>query len=139
VRFIDASSFIYAFLKPKRPLRSEIVNIKTNAQTILKRVNEGEGVITSVVHVSEIANILEARMPLTECRTIISDIVSKKSVEVVDVSRHMYTTSIYTAERYGVGINDAVAFSIMKERNLEEIYSFDKHFDNMPGIKRVTN
>lgn len=138
MRFIDASTFVYAFLKPKRPLPPEAEEMKRKAQNILRRINKGENVTTSVVHVSEVANILEARAGLSECRKIVSDIITKKSVDVADVNSEMYIASIQTAEMYDVGINDALAFCIMRKRNLEEIYSFDKHFDNMPEIKRAT-
>ena len=138
MRFIDASTFLYAFLKPERPLPSGVVEMKVGAQGILRRVNKGESVITSVVHVSEVANILEARIRLSECRRIISDIVNKRSVEVVDVTRDLYTASLYTAGVHDAGVNDALAFNIMQERGIDEIYSFDKHFDNMPGIRRLT-
>ena len=137
MRFIDASTFIYAFLKPKRPIPSKIIEMKKHAQDILERVNEGENVITSVVHVSEVANILEARVQLSECRRIISDIADKRSIEVVDVNKKLYATSIQTAEMRDISINDALAFVIMQERSIKEIYSFDKHFDNIPEITRV--
>jgi predicted nucleic acid-binding protein len=137
MRFIDASTFLYAFLKVKRRLPKNLAEMKVNAQTILRRVNDGEVVLTSVVHVSEVANILEARIPLSECRRIIFDIVTKSSVQVVNVTRDMYTASIHTADVHDVSVNDALALNIMLERSINEIYSFDRHFDNVPGIKRV--
>ena len=138
MRFIDASTFLYAFLKSERVLPPDVAALKVGAQGILRRVNEGESVVTSVVHVSEVANILEARVRLSGCRRIISDILDKRSVEVVDVSKNLYAASLRTADIHDVGINDALAFNIMKERDIDEIYSFDNHFDNVPGVKRLT-
>lgn len=138
MRFIDASTFLYAFLKSERVLPPDVAALKVGAQGILRRVNEGESVVTSVVHISEVANILEARVRLSGCRRIISDILDKRSVEVVDVSKNLYAASLRTADIHDVGINDALAFNIMKERDIDEIYSFDNHFDNVPGIKRLT-
>jgi hypothetical protein len=138
LRFIDASTFLYAFLKSERVLPPDVAALKVGAQGILRRVNEGESVVTSVVHISEVANILEARVRLSGCRRIISDILDKRSVEVVDVSKNLYAASLRTADIHDVGINDALAFNIMKERDIDEIYSFDNHFDNVPGIKRLT-
>lgn len=138
MRFIDASTFLYAFLKPEGSLPPDAAEMKAGAQGILRRVNEGEPVMTSVVHVSEVANILEAWVRLSECRRIVSDIVAKKSVEVVDVSKSLYASSIHAAGVHDVGVSDALAFSIMRERGVDEIYSFDKHFDNMPDIRRLT-
>lgn len=36
-----------------------------------------------------------------------------------------------------LGINNALALNIMRERDIKEIYSFDKHFDDMPEVKRL--
>ena len=138
MRFIDGSTFLYAFLKPRRPLPRKVAEIKANAQSILRRVNEGEDVLTSVVHVSEVANILEARIAFSDSRPIIGDIVDKSSVEVVDVTRDLYIASIQTADVHDISINDALALNIMKGREIDEIYSFDKHFDNIHEIRRLT-
>lgn len=137
MRFIDASTFLYAFLKPERPLPPDLAEMKADAKTILERVNEGESVTTSVVHVSEVANILEARMPLSSCRRIISDIATKRNVEVAGVGNKLYTSSLHTAEAHDIGLNDALAFNMMQEGGVHEIYSFDKHFDDLPGIARL--
>lgn len=92
----------------------------------------------SVVHVSEVANVLEAWVRLSECRRIVSDIVAKRSVEVVDVSENLYTAAVHAAGVYDVGVSDALAFSIMRGRGVDEVYSFDVHFDDMPGVRRLT-
>lgn len=82
----------------------------------------------SVVHVSEVADIIEERIPTSECRRIISDIVTKRSVEVVDVSKNLYTTSLQTTGVHDFGVNEALASTSCKERDVDEIYSFDRHF-----------
>ena len=138
MRFIDASTFLYAFLKPEGLLPPDAVEMKAGAQGILRRVNDGERVITSVIHVSEVANVLETCVRLSECRRIVSDIVAKRSVEVIDVSKNKYISSIHTAGVHDVGVNDALALSIMQERGVDDIYSFDGHFDKMPEIRRLT-
>lgn len=135
---IDASTFLYAFLKPEGSLPPDVAEMKEGAQGILRRVNEGEPVMMSVIHVSEVADILEAWSRLSECRLIVSDIVAKRSVEVVDVSKSLYISSIHAAGVHDVGVNEALAFSIMQEKGIDEIYSFDKHFDKLPGVKRLT-
>lgn len=54
MRFIDANVFTYAILKPRRPLSDREREIKERAKRILRRVNEGEEVATTVVHLSEV-------------------------------------------------------------------------------------
>jgi len=36
-----------------------------------------------------------------------------------------------------VSPNDALAALLARDMNITEIYSFDKHFDNVPFIKRA--
>jgi len=41
------------------------------------------------------------------------------------------------ADRYDISVNDALAYIKMKGNNIEEIYTFDKHFKNLPEIKII--
>ena len=75
LRFIDASAILYAVIEPKKPLSKQLTNLKSNAKNILKRINEGEQVITSVVHLSEVSNILEAIKPFSEVANFIADLM----------------------------------------------------------------
>ena len=36
-----------------------------------------------------------------------------------------------------VGLNDALAYVLMKKLSVSEIYSFDKHFDLFPDVRRI--
>ena len=47
-RFMDASVFVHAYLKPKRPLKPQEVGVKEVAKRIVTRINGGERVLTSV-------------------------------------------------------------------------------------------
>jgi predicted nucleic acid-binding protein len=49
----------------------------------------------------------------------------------------MHETSLSIASEKGISINDAVAYTSMMEHNIAEIYSFDKHFDQLVEVKRV--
>lgn len=137
LRFIDASAILYAVIEPKKPLSKQLTNLKSNAKNILKRINEGEQVITSVVHLSEVSNILEAIKPFSEVANFIADLMLKNSVQVLDVTADDYKTAAILAKRYEVGVNDTLAKILMSSNDVEEIYSFDKHFDNLQ-VKRIS-
>jgi len=34
-------------------------------------------------------------------------------------------------EEWGISVNDALSYLIMKERSINEIYTFDKHFEKL--------
>ena len=131
MRFIDANVFIYAVLKPKRGLNERVQELKTASKEIFKKVNEGEKVITTVVHLSEVANVLEDAANLSFAISFLKDILLKKNVIVERVSDKDYMECVLLAEEKRVSINDALAYLLMKRRRIEHIYTFDKHFQNL--------
>lgn len=93
LRFIDASAILYAVVEPQKPLSEQLLEIKSNAKNILKRINEGEQVITSVVHLSEVSNILEARKPFSEVAVFLTDLMMKDSIQILDVVADDYKSA----------------------------------------------
>lgn len=138
VSFIDANVFIYAFLKPRRRLKEHEASLKNTAKDIVKRINDGEDVVTSIVHISEIANILEDLMPLDKALEIEEAILSKENIKIVSICRNDYITSVETAKTFKIGLNDALAYTIMKRHEIKEIYTFDRDFKKLSGIKIVS-
>jgi len=129
--------FIYAYLSPKKTLPAKLQRIKDSAKTIVTRINAGEPTVTSVVHLSEVANILEARIPLFQARSMLEMLVLKDSLKVLGVTPAQYHNAIVLSETYTIGINDALAKLLMDAEPILEIYSFDKHFDKI-GLTRIT-
>jgi len=67
MRFLDANIFIYAYYKPKRQLSQKEKHMKEYAKKIISNVSQGkEKVAITVVHLSEIVNILKHGMALDE-------------------------------------------------------------------------
>ncbi|MFB3889067.1 MAG: type II toxin-antitoxin system VapC family toxin [Candidatus Bathyarchaeia archaeon] len=138
VAFVDANVFIYAFLKPKRKLQSHEEGIKQAAKRIVTRINEGEQTITSVVHFSEICNMLEDHLPIQEACTLEKEILLLDNITIKEVSCEDYLKSIAIAEDQRIGANDALAYVLVKEAGLAKIYSFDTDFDKFKDIHRIT-
>ncbi len=134
IKFLDSSVFIHAYLKPKRDLTREERAIKEAAKTIVLKVEGGEPVITTVVHVSEIANIIESRSGLLGSLGFVAGLLNMKNVKILGISRNDYEAAIPLSQEYGVSLNDAIAYLKMKEENIKTIYSFDKHFRNFRDI-----
>lgn len=132
MRFIDANLFIYAVLKPKKPLPAAVVQKKTAAKEIFLRVNDGEPVITTTVHLSEVANVLEDAAGIGFACDLLSAVMAKPSIDVRPVSADDYRESIPRAQKYSVSINDALALIVMEQQGIDEIYTFDRHFTHTP-------
>lgn len=138
MRFIDASVFLYAFLKPRRSIPRDIQELKESAKRILMRIEEGEEVVTTVVHLSEVANILETRLTKAKSIEYIKTILAKPTIHVYDVDVASYAEAVLIAEKYMIGVNDALALVYMKRLGINEIYSFDRDFDKVEWVKRIT-
>jgi len=94
-------------------------------------------VATSVVHFSEVCNVLEDYLPLEEALTVERGLLFRDNIEIREVSEDDYLRALAVAENQQVGANDALAYVLMKETGLSRIYSFDKDFDEFKDINRV--
>ena len=128
MRFIDTNVFIYAVLKPKTALPDAVLRKKTAAKDIFLRVNAGEPVTTTTVHVSEVANVLEDAAGLSFAVDFLSALLLKSNLVVEPVSVDDYRESILLAQKSAISINDALAILIMERQGIDEIYTFDRHF-----------
>lgn len=139
MRLVDASVFVHAFIKPKRKLKDHEIEIKASAKEIVKSISDGEEVVgLTVVQLAEIANILESYLPLSEALQVVEFLLHAGNVKVFGVTRETCLKAFEIARERGVGLSDSIAFVVMTERGLEEIYSFDKDFDKL-GVKRITS
>lgn len=131
MRFIDANVFLYAAVKPKGDARGEILERKGRSKQIILRVQGGEEVITTVVHISEIANILEAKVDLEIALKFIENLMLAENIKILPVLYEDYLFSRYEESSQDVSLNDALAYLKMREAGVEEIYTFDNHFKNL--------
>jgi len=137
LRFVDASVFVHAFLKPKRKLKPHEIRIKESAKKIVKRINDSEEVGITVVQVAEIANLLESYLPLNEALKVEEFLLLAGNVRVFDVTKKDCLRALKIAKEKKVGLSDAIAYVIMTKNDVREIYSFDSDFDKL-DVRRVT-
>jgi uncharacterized protein len=137
VAYVDANVFIYAFLKTKRTLQPHEVIIKDAAKKIVSRINEGEKVVTSVVHFSEVCNILEDYLPIEEAHLVERGLLFRENILICEVSKDDYLRAISVAEGKSVGVNDALGYVLMKKMAIQTVYSFDKDFDTFADVRRT--
>ena len=136
--FVDANVFVYAFLKSKRKLQPHEEKIKDAAKKIVTRINEGEETVTSVVHFSEICNVLEDHLPTQEACTLEKGLLLLDNIAVKEVSEEHYLKALAITEDQQVGANDALAYVLIKEAGINKIYSFDKDFNKFKDIHTIT-
>jgi len=138
MRFLDANVFIYAYYKPKKQLTKKEKEMKENAKNIIRNISQGkEEVTTTVVHVSEIVNILKHGMSTDQLTTTIRGLFMLDNVKIRGVTREAYFAAVELGEDLKLEANDALAIDIMKTSSMKEIYSFDEHFDQIDGITKL--
>jgi predicted nucleic acid-binding protein len=136
--FLDANVFIYAYYKPKRQLTQKEKQMKDHAKRIISEISQGkEEVITTVVHLSEVVNILKHGMPLEQLTNIVLGLFMLDNVKTHGVSREAYFAATELGDDLKLDPNDALAIDIMRLGNIKEIYSFDEDFDKIEGISRL--
>jgi predicted nucleic acid-binding protein len=138
MRFLDANIFIYAYYKPKKQLTQKEQQMKEYAKKIISNVSQGkEEVLLTVVHASEIVNMLKHGMPPDQLSAIIRGLFMLDNVKIMDVTREAYFAATELGDDLKLEANDALAIDIMKQNNIKEIYSFDEDFDKIEGIARL--
>lgn len=136
--YVDANVFVYAFLKPKRKLQSHEVTIKEAAKRIVTRISAGEEVVTSVVHFSEVCNVLDDHLPFEEALALEKGLLLRENIRILEATQNDYLNGVSISEQHHIGINDSLAYVIMKKLEVVRLYSFDKHFDYFSDVERLT-
>jgi hypothetical protein len=138
MRFLDANVFIYAYYKPKKQLTQKEKQMKEHAKKIVSSVSQGkEQVTTTVVHLSEIVNILKQGIPLDQLTTTIRGLFMLDNVKIMGITREAYFAAAELGDDLKLEANDALAVDVMRLNDMKEIYSFDEDFDEIEGITRL--
>ena len=138
IRFLDSNVFIYAFYKPGRHLTQLEKAMKDSSKKVISSMMDGnESLVTTVVHVSEVANILKHSLHVSQVAEMIDGVFSLETVEVLGVTKNEYLAASEVGKEMEMDPNDALAFQVMSSRGLSEIYSYDRVFERIAGIKRL--
>lgn len=103
--------------------------MKEESKGVLRRVNEGEEVLTMVVHLSEVNNFLKRAMSPSSLQNLMIELYSLDNLEIVGVTPEDYLSAASMISETGLDANDCLALKIMEDRGLKEIYSFDTSFE----------
>jgi len=83
MRFLDSNIFIYALYKPNRQLTKLEIRMKDSSKRINKDVENGkESVVTTVVHLSEMVNILKHSFTAKQLGEIVTGLIMLDDVEI---------------------------------------------------------
>jgi predicted nucleic acid-binding protein len=136
--FLDANIFIYAYYRPKKQLTEKEEAMKDQAKKIVSNISQGkEQVTTTVVHISEIVNILKNGLTQDQLTQIILGVFMLNNVKIMDVTKDAYFAAAELGEDLKLEPNDALAVDIMRQNEISERYTFDEHFSKIDGIIKI--
>ena len=137
MKFVDSNIFLHAFLTPRRKLTKEEQKVKDEAKAIVERIEGDEEVAMTTAHLSEVVNIIETGLGLEKSLGFLAWVITKDNIQVYPVAIEQYETAMPIAKDNRISANDALAYAIMQIHGLKEIYSFDRHFNQLKGIIRL--
>jgi predicted nucleic acid-binding protein len=112
--------------------------MKEHAKQIISEVSDGkEPVIMTVVHLSEIVNILKHGMPLEQLTKLVRGLFMLDNVRILGVTSEAYFAANELGEDLKLEANDALTLDVMRMNNIKEIYSLDEDFEQMDEIVRL--
>ena len=140
-KFLDSNVLIHAFLKPKKNLTQRDIEIKRKSIDIVKDLQSGSlKVVVTTAQIFEVANILESLLSHQAAKETIDFVLTAPNIKIYAVSQKDLEEALNVAERYKdnkIGINDCITYIVMKNANISEILSFDKHFDTLADVTRI--
>ncbi len=129
MRFLDANIFIYAYYKPRKELSEKAKWVKEESKKILKKINDGEEIVTTVVHLSEVNNFLKKSMDMATLQNLFLELYSLENFKIFDVRAEDYLAAIAMMAETGLDANDCLALKVMRDMDIKEMYSFDRGFE----------
>jgi predicted nucleic acid-binding protein len=130
MRFVDANVFIYALVKsPKKDYDV--------AMAILRRIENGEETAITLPVVQEVIDWLEYNNRKKEIATFLIALNSYISMAKLSPSWDSFLPAIEETKKQGLSFVDSLTLGQMKMSQVNEIYSNDKDFDRIKGVKRI--
>ena len=130
IKFVDTNFFL-------RFLTNDVPQQAKKAEKILKDADEGKvALFCSDLVIAEIGWTLESfyQEPKEKVAQSLSRILAIKNLEVPSKENWLEALEFFVKEN--IELIDAFNYSLMRSRGIKKIYSFDKHFDRLPGVVR---
>jgi predicted nucleic acid-binding protein len=127
--FVDSNVWIAYFNKNDK--------FHPNAIKSFSKIKTFETVYISSGIVFEVVNYLFKIYGKIESRRVLDFFLTNSAIEIVFISRIAWDKTVNLFKENELSLTDAQIVACMFENKDTEIYSFDKHFDKINGIKRI--
>ncbi|MCP8308576.1 MAG: type II toxin-antitoxin system VapC family toxin [archaeon] len=131
--FLDTTVFIAAAF-PREKHHEE-------GRTIITSIEKGilgKPVVTDYI-IDEVVTFVRKRKSASASIEVLDTIVYSPHLSFVKVEDRHFEAGLQLFRTYErLSLTDAVSVAVMRDLNIEVIYSFDSDFDGVPGIVRLT-
>ncbi|MGI6208112.1 MAG: PIN domain-containing protein [Anaerolineae bacterium] len=113
-------------------------DMAARARALFERMERGEiTLIVDTVVIAECVWTLRSfyKIAISDIATTMRDFLLLPNLEVPE--RAVLLEALVTYERNGVDFVDALSAARMHAAEEEYVYSFDRHFDRLPSVRRV--
>jgi len=134
MRFVDATIFIkWGQATLSEALRDEEISL---CGYILSLIRDGEEAVTSSL-VKDESLIWFSRYKASRLGNFIRSLTALTKIKIVHstLEDELEATNLYG--RFPLGISDLINLSIMKRYGVNEVYSTDRGFDQVPSVRRI--
>lgn len=129
--FIDTNVLLRFFLADHQKHFQSVIRL-------FKKAKDNEvSLITNIMIITELVWTLRSYYKLTKDEIVnkLKEIVSLDFLEIS--SKNILLAAIDYFENKNIDFIDALSAAWMKEKNLDTIFSFDRDFEKIEGIKRL--
>ena len=134
MRFLDTMIFIkWGQATVAEAVQDEEISL---CGFVLTRIRNGEEALVSSL-VKDEALIWFSRYKASRLVDFIRGLVALTNIRIVQPTLEDELEAIKIHGQYPLGISDLINLSIMKRHGVNEIYSTDKGFDQVPAVKRI--
>jgi len=134
MRFLDANVIL-------RYLTSDVPEKAERCLSLFQRADEGEiELTTSEAIIAEVVYVLSSPtlydLTPERIRDLLLPILDLKGLKL-PASRRLYHQALELYATQGIDFEDALAVAHMQDKGIDEILSYDQHFDRIESITRV--
>ncbi|KUO41453.1 MAG: hypothetical protein AVW06_04385 [Hadesarchaea archaeon DG-33-1] len=130
--FVDSGVWIGAFV-PKDAHHEEALSVvKATASGKLDRV------LTTAYIFNEVVTYVRRKIGAPQSIKVARALLDSENVKIVHVDEKIFNTAYHMFERYPrLSFTDAVTVVVMKDRGVEQLFSFDRGFDAVKDVRRL--
>ncbi len=132
-QFIDANVFIRHLTRDDPRKAQACLELFQRAREREVTLTTSESVIAEVVYVLSSRKLYN--LPREEIRKLLYPLLSLPGLKLTNRKMYLHALDLYAT--HPLDFEDALTVAQMKRQKLSQIYSYDRHFDQVAGITRM--